>query len=163
LWRGINLRLLPGHISETHAMSSPGASRRASAVAGTFYPRSATTLSQTVGDLLSGVTAQERLYPCGVIAPHAGYAYSGFVAARAFASLRRLPGRIKRAAILGPAHYVPFFGISAPADAAFATPLGDVPVDIAAIEALNEEMLVATNDEAHVPEHAIEVELPFLQ
>jgi AmmeMemoRadiSam system protein B len=98
-----------------------------------------------------------------VIAPHAGYAYSGLVAARAFASLRQLHGRIKRAIIIGPAHFVPFVGICAPADWAFTTPLGDVPVDVATVEALNEEMLVGIDDEPHAPEHAIEVELPFLQ
>jgi len=136
---------------------------RAPAAAGTFYPRSAKTLSQTVGALLSSVKVEERLYPCGVIAPHAGYAYSGLVAAHAFASLRQLHGRIKRAIIIGPAHFVPFAGISAPADTAFATPLGDVPVDVATVEALNEERLVGIDDKPHAPEHAIEVELPFLQ
>ena len=98
-------------------------------------------LSQTVGDLLASTKIEGRLYPCGVIAPHAGYAYSGPVAAHAFACLRQLHGRIERAVIIGPAHYVPFVGISAPADRAFATPLGDVPVDVATVEALNEEGL----------------------
>ena len=144
-------------------MLSPCASPRAPAVAGTFYPRSAQTLSQTVGDLLSAAKAQEGLYPCGVIAPHAGYAYSGAVAARAFANLRRLHGQIERAIVIGPAHFVPFLGIAAPTHAAFATPLGEVPVDLATVEALNEETLVALNDEPHAPDHAIEVELPFLQ
>jgi MEMO1 family protein len=144
-------------------MTSLCASPRAPAAAGTFYPRSAKTLSQTVGDLLSRIKVEERLYPCGVIAPHAGYAYSGLVAAHAFAYLRQLHGPIKRAIIIGPAHFVPFRGINAPADTAFATPLGDVPVDVATVEALNEEMLVAIDDGPHAPEHAIEVELPFLQ
>jgi AmmeMemoRadiSam system protein B len=99
----------------------------------------------------------------GVIAPHAGYAYSGSVAAHAFACLRQLHGRIKRAIIIGPAHFVPFPGISAPADSAFTTPLGDVPVDVATVEALREETLIVIDDESHAPEHAIEVELPFLQ
>lgn len=144
-------------------MLSPCASPRAPAVAGTFYPRSAQTLSQTVGNLLATAKVQEGLYPCGVIAPHAGYAYSGVVAARAFANLRRLHGQIERAIIIGPAHFVPFFGIAAPTHAAFTTPLGEVPVDLATVEALNEETLVAINDEAHAPDHAIEVELPFLQ
>jgi MEMO1 family protein len=144
-------------------MLSPCASPRAPAVAGTFYPRSAQTLSQTVGNLLATAKVQEGLCPCGVIAPHAGYAYSGVVAARAFTNLRRLHGQIERAMVIGPAHFVPFLGIAAPTHAAFTTPLGEVPVDLATVEALIEETLVAFNDEAHAPEHAIEVELPFLQ
>jgi hypothetical protein len=99
----------------------------------------------------------------GVIAPHAGYAYSGSVAAHAFACLRQLQGTIQRAIIIGPAHFVPFHGISAPADRAFTTPLGDMPVDVTTVEALNEEMLIVIDNEPHAPEHAIEVELPFLQ
>jgi MEMO1 family protein len=151
----------------TSPMASPmisvSVSPRAPAAAGSFYPRSAKVLSQTVGDLLASTKVEGRFYPCGVIAPHAGYAYSGPVAAHAFACLSQLHGRIKRALIIGPAHFVPFVGISAPADRAFATPLGDVPVDVATVEALNEEGLVAIDDEPHAPEHAIEVELPFLQ
>ena len=144
-------------------MTLPRARPRAPAAAGTFYPQSAKTLRQTVGDLLASIKVEGRLYPCGVIAPHAGYAYSGSVAAHAFACLRQLQGRIKRAIIIGPAHFVPFLGISAPAGPAFTTPLGDVPVDVATVEALNEERLVAIDDAPHTPEHAIEVELPFLQ
>jgi len=77
--------------------------------------------------------------------------------------VRGLRGRIERAAVVGPAHFVPFFGIAAPSDTAFATPLGMVPVDVAAVEALSAEALVAIDDAPHAPEHAIEVELPFLQ
>src|SRR5262249_27196372 len=136
---------------------------RSPAVAGSFYPRSAATLSSTVGGLLSAGTGEERVRRCGIIAPHAGYAYSGAVAAEAFASIGRLKGQIMRAVIIGPAHYVPFRGIAAPSDAAFTTPLGEVPVDTAAIEALREEAVVTIDDEPHAPEHALEVELPFLQ
>ena len=136
---------------------------RAPAVAGAFYPGSAETLSRTVGNLLAGAHVQQSSQRCGVITPHAGYAYSGPIAAAAFASVRSLRGRIKRAAVIGPAHFVPFHGIAAPADTAFATPLGEVPVDVAALEALSAEGFVAINDEPHTPEHAIEVELPFLQ
>lgn len=135
---------------------------RAPAVAGSFYPRSGEALRRTVDDLLSAVAVQQHPRRCGVIAPHAGYAYSGQVAAAAFASVRGC-GWIKRAIVIGPAHFVPFSGLAAPSDTAFATPLGEVPIDVAAVEALSEETLVAINDEPHVPEHAIEVELPFLQ
>ena len=134
---------------------------RSPAAAGSFYPRSAETLSQTIADLLSATVVQERPR-CGIIAPHAGYAYSGPVAAEAFASVRHC-GWIERAVVIGPAHFVPFFGIAAPSDRAFATPLGEMPIDTAAVEALSEETLIAINDEPHAREHAIEVELPFLQ
>lgn len=77
--------------------------------------------------------------------------------------MRSLHARIERAIVIGPAHFVPFFGIAAPSDMAFTTPLGEVPVDVAAIEALSEETLVAISDEPHAREHALEVELPFLQ
>ena len=136
---------------------------RAPAVAGSFYPRSAETLRRTVDNLLAAAAIEKRPRRCGVIAPHAGYVYSGSVAAEAFASVRSLPGRIERAIVIGPAHFVAFRGIAAPSDTAFTTPLGEVPVDVAAVEALSEETLVAINDGPHVPEHALEVELPFLQ
>jgi MEMO1 family protein len=136
---------------------------RVPAAAGSFYPRSAHTLSQTVGNLLAAADVQPRAQRCGIIAPHAGYAYSGPVAAEAFSSVRSLRGRIGRATVIGPAHFVPFRGIAAPSHMAFATPLGKVPVDVAAVEALSAEALVAIDDEPHAPEHAIEVELPFLQ
>jgi AmmeMemoRadiSam system protein B len=136
---------------------------RAPAVAGTFYPRSPETLRQTVGNLLAVAEVRQRSRRCGVIAPHAGYTYSGPVAAEAFAGVRGLCGRIARAAVIGPAHFVPFRGIAAPSDTAFATPLGEVPIDIAMVEALSADALVSANDAPHAPEHAIEVELPFLQ
>jgi MEMO1 family protein len=135
---------------------------RAPAAAGTFYPRSGETLRQTVDNLLSGAAVEQRAQRCGIIAPHAGYAYSGHVAATAFAGVRSC-GSLKRAIVIGPAHFVPFSGLAAPSVTAFTTPLGEVPVDVAAVEALSEEALVAINDEPHAPEHALEVELPFLQ
>jgi AmmeMemoRadiSam system protein B len=132
-------------------------------VAGSFYPRSAETLSRTVTDLLAAARVEERPHACGIVAPHAGYVYSGAAAAEAFASVRHLRGRIKRALVIGPAHFVPFRGVAAPSHSAFASPLGEMPVDEAAIETLSTENLVAISDEPHAPDHAIEVELPFLQ
>lgn len=135
---------------------------RAPAVAGSFYPRSARMLSRTVGGLLTAAETRERTCCRGIIAPHAGYTYSGAVAAQAFASLRRSHS-FKRAIVIGPAHYIPFRGIAAPSAAAFATPIGEVAVATAAIGTLERERLVAIDDVPHTPEHAIEVELPFLQ
>jgi AmmeMemoRadiSam system protein B len=150
---------------EIRAMRSGHASPRTRppAVAGSFYPRSAEALSRGVAELLAAAKAQDGSLACGLIAPHAGYGYSGAVAAQAFASVRRLRGAIERALIVGPAHFVPFAGIAAPTHAAFTTPLGELPVDVAAVEALIAERLVALDDAPHAPDHSIEVELPFLQ
>jgi hypothetical protein len=74
-----------------------------------------------------------------------------------------LKDRIERAIIIGPAHFVPFRGVAAPSSSAFATPLGEVPVDTSVITTLVEEDLIVIDDEPHAPEHALEVELPFLQ
>jgi AmmeMemoRadiSam system protein B len=140
-----------------------GPRARAPAVAGSFYPGSAQTLGRTIVELVRGAAAQPRAQQRGVIAPHAGYAYSGPVAAQAFASVQSLRGRIGRAIVVGPAHFVPFVGIAAPSHAAFTTPLGEMPIDAAAIDALSAAALVVVDDAPHAPEHAIEVELPFLQ
>ncbi len=136
---------------------------RAPAVAGSFYPRSAATLRRTVADLLAAAKAGERPGRRGVIVPHAGYVYSGTVAAEGFAGVRSPQGGFRRAMIVGPAHFVPFRGIAAPSHTSFETPLGEVPVDVAAVEALSGAGLVCIADEPHGPDHAIEVELPFLQ
>jgi MEMO1 family protein len=140
-----------------------GLSKRAPAVAGSFYPRSAETLSRTIAALLADAGDPKRPRPRGVIVPHAGYAYSGRVAASAFADVRGLRGQIERAVVIGPAHFVPFHGIAAPSDSFFATPLGEVPIDVATIAALSAETLVALDNKPHTREHALEVELPFLQ
>src|SRR5262249_38411981 len=116
-----------------------------------------------VADLLSAAALKERSHCCGIIAPHAGYAYSGSVAARAFASVRALLGQIKRVVVVGPAHFVPFSGIAAPSHTAFLTPLGELPVDLAAVEALCQQAPVSINNAPHAREHSLEVELPFLQ
>ena len=134
------------------------------AVAGTFYPRDRNVLWETVDDLLAGAqqsTQHEQIR--AVIAPHAGYIYSGAVAAEAFARLKGLEGRIHRLVVIGPAHFVYLRGIAAPATSAFRTPLGDVPVDTAAVAEIADLPQVVIDDQPHAPEHALEVELPFLQ
>src|SRR5262249_16743360 len=100
--------------------------------------------------------------PKAVIAPHAGYAYSGSTAATAFGSLYD-GGGIERVVVIGPAHYVGFRGIAVPSATAFATPLADVPVDQEAIARLTALPFGVCDDRPHGPEHALEVELPFLQ
>jgi AmmeMemoRadiSam system protein B len=136
---------------------------RPPAVAGSFYPRDPQRLRDDVARLLAGVAHEATTAPQALIAPHAGYAYSGAVAAAAFAGLRDGGPRIRRVVVIGPAHYVPVRGVAVPTAEAFDTPLGRVPVDRAAFAALAGFACVTADDRAHTPEHALEVELPFLQ
>jgi AmmeMemoRadiSam system protein B/AmmeMemoRadiSam system protein A len=101
--------------------------------------------------------------PKMLVVPHAGYMYSGPVAARGYALLGALRGRIERVVLLGPTHRVAVRGLAAPTVAAFDTPLGDVPLDRAAIDSLADLPQVRANDLAHAQEHSLEVQLPFLQ
>jgi MEMO1 family protein len=136
---------------------------RPPAVAGTFYPADAERLRTTVAALLADAsTAAGAPPPKALIAPHAGYVYSGAVAAAAFATLRAARG-IERVVVIGPAHYVQVAGVAVPTADAFDTPLGRVPVDRQALAAIADLPSVGRSDAAHAPEHALEVELPFLQ
>lgn len=134
---------------------------RAPAVAGTFYPAAPGRLRAAVENYLASAGPQSRNPLKALIAPHAGYVYSGPVAAHAFAALAADPPR--RVVVIGPAHFVPFRGIAVPTVTAFRTPLGDVPLDHAALEAIRDLAPVVCADAPHGPEHALEVELPFLQ
>jgi AmmeMemoRadiSam system protein B len=137
---------------------------RPPAVAGSFYPADAGRLRAAVeGYLAAAEGARAAATPKAVIAPHAGYVYSGPVAGHAFAALGDGGSAIRRAVVVGPAHFVPFRGIAATGAAAFRTPLGEVPLDRDAIEALRDLPQVKLADVPHGPEHALEVELPFLQ
>jgi MEMO1 family protein len=136
---------------------------RAPAVAGTFYPADPGRLRAMVEEFLAGADASERSRPKAIIAPHAGYAYSGRVAGAAFASLGAAAGQIRRVVVIGPAHFVAFRGIAAPTADAFRTPLGEVPLDRGALEGLRDLPSVREADAPHAHEHALEVELPFLQ
>ena len=129
-----------------------------------FYPGSPDELRSTVEELLRDVPQDSGPAPKAVIAPHAGYVYSGPIAAVAFQALagRRLE-RLERIVVLGPAHRVPVHGLALPGADAFATPLGEVPVDREAAAAVSDLPQVTTFPEAHAPEHSLEVELPFLQ
>jgi AmmeMemoRadiSam system protein B len=132
------------------------------AVAGAFYPAEPSRLRSEVSSLLAGA-ASPRSAPKALIAPHAGYAYSGRIAAAAFATLRVGAQKISRVVLIGPAHYVPFHGIAVPTVQRFATPLGEVPLDEEALKAVGDCEFVVAAHVAHEPEHALEVELPFLQ
>jgi len=138
---------------------------RTAAVAGLFYPGDRRSLADEVEELLGGVDqAGPRLgFPKALIVPHAGYIYSGPIAARAYDELAPARGIVQRVVLLGPVHRVPVRGLAVPTDVAFATPLGQVPIDQAAISQLNGLRQIVASDVAHVHEHALEVQLPFLQ
>ena len=136
---------------------------RPSAVAGQFYPGNADRLRKQVSDLLANIAMPIKNIPKALIVPHAGYVYSGATAAAAFATLRDGAQTIRRVVLIGPAHHVHVRGIAAPTVDAFETPLGRVPVDKSALNAIAGLPFVIQDDLAHAPEHALEVELPFLQ
>jgi len=137
---------------------------RPAAVAGLFYPGEARALARQVEQLLAGAGAPDDApAPKMLVVPHAGYVYSGPVAAHAYARLARLRTRVRRVVLLGPVHRVPVRGLALPSVGAFETPLGRVELDRAAIDGLADLPQVVTSDAAHAQEHALEVQLPFLQ
>ncbi len=136
---------------------------RPAAVAGKFYPGGAAALRQEVRALLTAVTPGKAPGPKAIIAPHAGYVFSGPIAAFAFAEFAGSRGAIKRVIVAGPSHYVGFEGIATSSAAAFETPLGCVAVDREAVAVVEGLRQVKRVDEAHAREHSLEVELPFLQ
>jgi AmmeMemoRadiSam system protein B len=133
------------------------------AVAGLFYDRDPARLRRQVSNLLADAAASPGIVPKALIAPHAGYAYSGAVAAAAFATLRDGAQAITNVVLIGPAHYVRVRGIAAPRVDAFETPLGPVSLDSAALKSIAGLQFLVAADAPHAPEHALEVELPFLQ
>ena len=135
---------------------------RPAAVAGMFYPAETVALERAVGRLLASAPPGNEV-PKAIIAPHAGYQYSGPTAAYAYRLLEERRDVIRRVVLLGPAHRVYLQGMAVPSVDAFATPLGDVPIDAAAIRLALELPGVQTSDEAHAQEHSLEVHLPFLQ
>jgi AmmeMemoRadiSam system protein B len=138
---------------------------RPAAVAGLFYPRDPQALEQTVQAMLAD--AAHQTVPSGpikaVIAPHAGYIYSGPVAASAYAPLARQRTVVRRVVVLGPVHRVPVRGLALPADSMFETPLGKVAVDRLTVARLRSLPQVRVSRAAHALEHSLEVQLPFLQ
>ncbi len=140
-------------------------SLRPPAVAGSFYPRDAAVLAQDVGRYLSAARRQTPNLQCpkAILVPHAGYLYSASTAALAYARLVPWADLLRRVVLVGPAHRVAFKGIALPGVELFATPLGSVPVDAAAVDTLLGLASVISHPAAHAQEHALEVQLPFLQ
>ncbi len=136
---------------------------RKPAVAGQFYPSGAAELAATVDAMLAAVPPRSGPTPKALIAPHAGFVYSGPVAASAYALLAPDKGLVSRIVLLGPAHRARLRGLALPGVDALATPLGPVPIDASGVEALSDLPHVVTSQEAHAHEHALEVHLPFLQ
>lgn len=132
-------------------------------VAGLFYPADPRELVSDIQRFLAEAHPRPDDHIKAVIAPHAGYVYSGPVAASAYASLANIADRIERVVVLAPAHRVPFRGIATSSADFFRTPLGDVPVDKAARDAALALPEVELFDAAFQGEHAVEVQLPFLQ
>jgi hypothetical protein len=135
---------------------------REPAVAGQFYPGDATELSTTIRGLLDEARIQEGPAPKALIVPHAGYIYSGPVAASAYARLQPYRQRYTRVILLGPCHRLAVQGLALSGADVFRTPLGDVPLDKNTIESLDMPH-VRVFDDTHLFEHSLEVHLPFLQ
>lgn len=136
---------------------------RPPAVAGMFYPLDAESLAASVDAMLAAAPRSAGPAPKAIIAPHAGYVYSGPIAAAAYAALGRDRDLIQRVVLLGPAHRVHLTGLALPRAQALRTPLGDVPIDVEGARLALELPYVTVSDLVHEREHSLEVHLPFLQ
>jgi MEMO1 family protein len=136
---------------------------RPAAVAGAFYPRQPALLASEVAGYLAAAGSVASVPPKAIIAPHAGYVYSGPIAASIYARLAPLRGTVRRVVLAGPAHRVFVRGAAVPSADGFASPLGNVAVDAAAVAELRKLPFVEVSDRAHAAEHSLEVHLPFLQ
>ncbi len=135
---------------------------RKPAVAGLFYPADPQLLKQSIDDYLALANCESN-NPKALIVPHAGYRYSGVVAASGYSLLKNLKTTINTVVMIGPSHRVGFNGVAVPSVDYFATPLGDVQIDKNKIAAISKLPFVQTRDDAHLQEHSLEVQLPFLQ
>lgn len=135
---------------------------RQPAVAGMFYPDNPGVLQEMVNEYLAAAAPYDGPMPRAVIAPHAGYIYSGPVAGSAFAPWQGETA-VNRIILVGPAHTMAISGLAGVSVDAFATPLGLVPVDKEGMDWLRPLPQVHIIDAAHSREHCLEVELPFLQ
>lgn len=136
---------------------------RPSAVAGLFYPADASKLSKQIETEMAACEAAEQLTPKALIVPHAGYMYSGAVAASAYQHIKHLKNTIKRVVLIGPSHRVPFDGLAISTADWFETPMGLIAVDRKAESDIISIDGVHALEQAHAREHSLEVQLPFLQ
>jgi hypothetical protein len=128
-----------------------------------FYPASPEALRTSVHAFLDEAGSSSGPTPKVLIVPHAGYVYSGSTAARGYATLRGAAGQIRRVVLIGPAHRVAVRGVAVPAADRFETPVGTIDLDRPVLDALLATPHVVASDRAHAAEHALEVQLPFLQ
>jgi AmmeMemoRadiSam system protein B len=135
---------------------------RSPAVAGLFYPEDPYDLRVAVRSYLDQGKSVGAV-PKALIVPHAGFVYSGPIAASAYRTLTKAAGHIDRVVLAGPTHRVPVAGVAIPEVAAFDTPLGRVPLDLDMLASLAKLPGVVVSDQAHHLEHSLEVQLPFLQ
>jgi AmmeMemoRadiSam system protein B len=138
---------------------------RPPAAAGLYYPRDPEGLRHALQTLLGRVDATAQRLPKALVVPHAGYAYSGEVAAAAYRTLghEEVAARIRHVVLLGPSHRVKMHGLALPSCDGFATPCGTVPINAPARQRLRELGLAGISDAPHALEHCLEVQLPFLQ
>jgi AmmeMemoRadiSam system protein B len=138
---------------------------RRPAVAGSFYPAAAGDVRRSVHEAFADAVPRPVGAPTpeAVVVPHAGYVYSGAIAASAYARIAPARETIRRVVLLGPSHRAPVRGLAVPSVDAFETPLGLVPIDAAARSRVQELPAVVVDDGAHALEHSLEVQLPFLQ
>lgn len=140
---------------------------RPAVVAGQFYPRDPTELEHMVRRDLDraalGLSDGPDHAPKALVVPHAGFVYSGSLAATAYVRVRPRHAEIERVVLLGPAHRVPLRSMALPSADGFATPLGVVPIDHALRAAVIDHPGIVVDDQAHAAEHSLEVHLPFLQ
>lgn len=140
--------------------------QRKPALSATFYVASPEELiTQVDAHLHQGKPAPSLSQVCPkiLIAPHAGHVYSGDTAGKAYALLAPFAQQIRRVVMLGPAHRVYFQGIAQPGAGSFATPLGAMPVDTLALDAIADLPGMCQRADAHAQEHSLEVHIPFLQ
>ncbi len=135
---------------------------RQAAVAGSFYPSDPNELRNLVHDYLNDAESSKKI-PKAIIAPHAGYMYSGPIAASAYTRLHSAGNHINKVVLIGPSHRVGFQGLSVTRADAYATPLGTVSIDRETSNQLADLSFVHVLDKAHAHEHSLEVHLPFLQ
>lgn len=136
---------------------------RPSAVAGLFYPADANKLSKMIAHDINACADSSPVTPKALIVPHAGYVYSGPVAACAYKHLAPLKNTIKRVVLIGPSHRIPFDGLAVSSADWFETPMGLIPVDRHAESQIMAIEGVHALEQAHAREHSLEVQLPFLQ
>jgi MEMO1 family protein len=135
---------------------------RQPAVAGSFYPANPQQLQQMLSDYLHAADSNAKA-PKAIIAPHAGYIYSGAIAASAYSRLKTVRSIIKRVVIIAPSHRFAFQGLALSQAEHFVTPLGSIPVDMHSVQAIAQLPFVHYLEQAHAQEHSLEVHLPFLQ